>query len=187
MRLKMAENSLFAILLRSSWWISLAVALAFAAVSKAVLPDEYFIFGALGGFPFLVIACIAFWRQMRAPSAAQVEQRLKAAQALGAREFQAALTDAWRARGYSVSLSTHPGADLVLQRDNRTTVVACRRWKAVNHGVEPLRELLAAREAAQAGDCVYMAMTELSANAQKFAKDKRIELLGPQALATLLG
>ena len=39
MRLKMSENSLFAILLRSSWWISLLVALFVATLSRAVLPD----------------------------------------------------------------------------------------------------------------------------------------------------
>ena len=39
--LKMAPNSLFAILLRSPWWISVGIALVFALASKALLPAEY--------------------------------------------------------------------------------------------------------------------------------------------------
>ena len=63
MRLKMARNSLFAVLLRSSWWISLAVALVVAAASRALLPTEYWVFGAMGSFPFVVIAGIALLKQ----------------------------------------------------------------------------------------------------------------------------
>ena len=56
--LKMAPNSLFAILLRSPWWISVGIALGFALASKALLPGEYWLFGAMGGFPFTVIGAV---------------------------------------------------------------------------------------------------------------------------------
>ena len=72
MKFRMAEKSLFAILLRSSWWISLALAVAFAAVSRLLLPPDLFWFGAMGGFPFLVIAVLAARRQLREPRAAQI-------------------------------------------------------------------------------------------------------------------
>ena len=50
----MAENSLFAILLRSSWWISAAVAVGIVLLSRVALPQQYFIFGAVAGLPFAV-------------------------------------------------------------------------------------------------------------------------------------
>ena len=56
MKFKMSEQSLFAILLRSPWWISLALAVGFALLARALLPAEYFVFGVMGGFPFIVIA-----------------------------------------------------------------------------------------------------------------------------------
>ena len=76
MKFKMAEKSLFAILLRSPWWISFAIAVAFGLASKALLPAQYFVFGALGGLPFVVIGVIAAWRQFSAPSTAHVEGTL---------------------------------------------------------------------------------------------------------------
>jgi restriction system protein len=78
-KFRMAEKSLFAILLRSPWWISLVLAGVIALVSKLALPAEMFWFGAMGGFPFLVIAVMAARRQMQQPSAARVQQTLQAA------------------------------------------------------------------------------------------------------------
>ena len=41
MKLKMSENSLFAILLRSPWWISMVLVAVFALASGALLPAPY--------------------------------------------------------------------------------------------------------------------------------------------------
>ena len=59
----MAENSLFAILLRSPWWVSLGVALALALLMRLLLPKDYAVAGMLGALPFVVIAAIAAWKQ----------------------------------------------------------------------------------------------------------------------------
>ena len=64
----MAENSLFAVLMRSRWWISFAICAAVVLVSLAVFPKDISPFAALGAFPFFVVGCIAFYRQMSAPS-----------------------------------------------------------------------------------------------------------------------
>ena len=63
MKLKMSEKSLFAILLRSPWWVSLAIVAVFVLASSALLPSPYVAFGMMGAFPFLVIAIMAAWRQ----------------------------------------------------------------------------------------------------------------------------
>ncbi len=59
----MAPNSLFAILLRSPWWISFCVAVGIIVLARVALPSQYFIFGAVGPLPLLVIGSIASWRQ----------------------------------------------------------------------------------------------------------------------------
>ena len=57
--LKMAENSLFAILLRNPWWVSFGIVGVFVLGSTALLPKDYVAVGIMGAFPFLVIGSMA--------------------------------------------------------------------------------------------------------------------------------
>ena len=81
MKLKMARNSLFAVLLRSPWWISFALVLLVALASRALLPEQYVLFGVMGGFPFLVIGGIAAYRQLRAPGDEEIAHSLRVLEA----------------------------------------------------------------------------------------------------------
>ena len=74
--MKMHQNSLFAILLRAPWWISLVVAGFTGALSGMVLQKfgMHPLYAVFVASPFLVIACVAGWRQLRAPSAAKVSR-----------------------------------------------------------------------------------------------------------------
>ncbi|CAN7654201.1 restriction endonuclease [Pseudorhodoferax sp. LjRoot39] len=185
MKLKMAENSLFAILLRSRWWISLAIACGFVLVAAALLPREYALAGALGGVPFAIIGAIALKRQWGAPSAAMVEAQLARAAGMSWNEFAAALESAYRKAGYEVKKTTG-GADFVLEKGGRTTLVSAKRWKAARQGVEPLRELDAARRAKEADAAVFLALGELSENAGAFARQAPIRVIQGPDLAVLL-
>lgn len=185
MKLKMAQNSLFAILLRSRWWISFAIALGFVVVSMALLPPQYALFGAVGGLPFAVIGAIALKRQWGAPSPVQVQARLQRAAAMSWGEFGGALEATYRSAGYEVQ-RTNGGADFVLSKGGRTTLVSAKRWKAARQGVEPLRELEAARRAREADAAVFLALGELSENAAAFARATPIRVLQGAELAVLL-
>lgn len=186
-KLKMAKNSLFAILLRSPWWVSIAVVAAFAMASIALLPPEYVPFGLMGAIPFLVIGGVAALRQMRAPSARQVEQTLNAAGAMSWRDFSQALESAYGRRGYEVRRLDGQVADLQLMQGAQTTLVAAKRWKAGSHGVEPLRALDAARKALDASQCVYLTLFEVNDKTRRFAEQHAIVLVHGVALAQLLG
>ncbi|WP_082524752.1 restriction endonuclease [Pseudorhodoferax sp. Leaf274] len=185
MKLKMAENSLFAILLRSRWWISLAIACGFVLVSAALLPREYALAGALGGVPFAIIGAIALKRQWGAPSATMVEAQLARAAGMPWNEFAAALESAYRKAGYTVQRTTG-GADFVLEKGGRTTLVSAKRWKAARQGVEPLRELDAARRAKDADAAVFLALGALSENADAFARQAPVRVVQGADLAVLL-
>ncbi len=182
----MAENSLFAILLRSPWWISLLVAIALAALLRLLLPPEYAVPAMLGSFPFVVIAAIAAWKQLRAPSAAQLAQTVQRLQTLSSRDFAAAIEAAFRAQGHEVRRLQVPGADLELSKGARRTVVAYRRWKAAKLGVEPLRELQAAQQRLEADASLYVAAGEPSEQAGDFVRASKIQLIGLSELAQLL-
>lgn len=173
MKLRMAENSLFGILLRSPWWVSAAVAAAFAAAAWALLPQAWRLPGALAGFPFVVIAAMAAWRQRHAPSAARIEQAGQALRTLAWPAFADLLEQAFRRDGHTVT-RRQGAADFELERKGRRMLVSARRWKSAQTGLEPLRELQAAREKAEAPDALYIGMGELSEPAAAFAAAQRI-------------
>lgn len=186
-KFKMSENSLFAVLLRSPWWISFVLVAVIALISRALLPREYFVFGALGGFPIFVVGCIAAWRQLRAPSKAKVSQMLDSVQGMHWNAFSQALTHAWVTQGYDVNVASKGVVDLRLAKDGKTFLVSARRWKAATHGVEPLRELYTAMQTQDAQGAIYIAAQgSVSENAALFARDHGITLLQGPALAALL-
>ena len=185
MKFKMAPNSLFAVLLRSPWWISMFVALLVAAVAFALLPEQYRVLGAMGGFPFVVIGLIALWQQMRLPSAKRSEEILQAVRAMSWPEFSALLEEGFARQGYRVE-RLQGVADFALSREGATTLVAARRWKAARQGEEALQALRDAAQARGASNCLYVALGDLSAQAQGFAKRHQIQLMQGPALAFLL-
>ena len=186
MKLKMAPNSLFAVLLRSPWWISIAVVLAFAIASRALLPEQYMVFGIMGSLPFLVIGVIGAFKQFQAPSEDQVARILENAAAMSWRDFSGALELAYGQQGYRIERLDGRAADLVLAKAGRRTLVAGKRWKAGNHGIEPLRALLEARRAQDTSHCVYITLADISDKTRRFASQNQIELLHGAALAQLL-
>ena len=184
----MAEKSLFAMLLRSPWWVSFVVVGLIVLASGAFLPKEYFVVGALAGFPIFVVGCIAAWKQLRAPNPAKVVEMLDAVASMPWRSFADTLASAWTRVGYTVErLNNHPGADMRLALRGKTTLVSAKRWKAATHGVEPLRELHAAMQAGDAPAGVYVAaLGQVSDNAQVFAREHGIVVLQGDAVARLL-
>lgn len=185
MKFKMAKQSLFAILLRSPWWISMGIALVFGGASRALLPDAYWQFGAMGGLPFLAIGCIRLWRQLRAPSSQRLATIESAVAAMSWREFEQALQRAYEQDGYTVRRS-QGAADLAITREGRTTLVAARRWKAAAHGEEGLQALRSAMDAQGASGCLYITLGQLSAKAQRYAQAQSVQVMQGAALALLL-
>ena len=185
----MSENSLFAMLLRSPWWISFLIVGAITLAAGALLPKQYFAVGAMAGLPILVVGCIAAWRQLHAPSPARVADMLSAVGAMPWRQFADTLADAWTRAGYTVERLNDktPGADMRLMLGGKTTLVSAKRWKASTHGVEPLRELHSAMVAQDAPAGIYIvAQGLLSDNAATFAREHAIVVLHSTAVAHLL-
>jgi len=186
MKLKMSDNSLFAILLRSPWWISLLIVAVFTLLSFALLPQGYVAFGVMGAFPFLVITVLAARKQWNAPSAARVADMLARSGTMSWRDFSALIGQRYVEQGYAVTRLNSPAADFLLARGAQRTLVSCKRWKAAVHGVEALRELVAAKEAHEAQHCLYMSLAPVSDTAQRFAKAQGVTLLAGNALGHFL-
>lgn len=183
MKLAMHRSSLFAILLRSPWWASVAVAIGVVAGMRLVLPEVYAFFSAA---PFLVVAALAAWQQLRAPSAAKVAQRLEALRAQPWEAFAGAVESAFRRDGYAVSRLDGREADFELTKSGRVSVVSCKRWKVARTGIEPLRELDAARRRREAHHCIYIAAGDVTENAVAFSAKHSVTLLRGAELVRLL-
>jgi restriction system protein len=184
--MQMAKNSLFAILLSSPWWVSAAVAAVVGLLAWVLLPEAWRVAGAFSGFPFVVIAILSAWRLRHAPSAARIEQTVQAAGAMSWPEFASLLEQAFQRDGHTVRRCAGSAADFELERKGRRMLVSARRWKAARTGLEPLRELQAARDKAEAPDALCICLGELSEKAQSFAAEHRIAVWQAAELAQAL-
>lgn len=182
MKFKLNERSLFAVLLRSPWWISLLIALLISLVARALLPPDYAVVVMLGTVPFVVIAALAGWRQWRAPGGAGLDAALERAAAMNWRDFAAWVQESYARQGYSVTRLEGGAADFRLVRQGQTRLLSCRRWKAASHGVEALRALQAACEQ-EGAQGVYLSLAPVSEAAARQAQAAGLQLLHGQALA----
>jgi restriction system protein len=163
LKFKLNEKSIFAILLRSPWWISYAIAIAIGVAGVALLPANLYLIGALGGFSFIVIGSIAAYRQFQAPSNAHVAGTLEKIAAMSWREFSAALDKA-----------------------GRSTLIACKRWKAARLGIDTFQALHQAGETMEANGCLCITMAEVTDKAMQYAAAHQIRLIRATELAHLL-
>jgi len=186
MKLKMSRNSIFAILLRSPWWMSAGVALLLCVVGFAALPKDLAAFGVFAAVPFAVIAVIAAYKQWKRPSQARVQAVAQAAAGMSWAAFADTLAAGFVRDGCEVQRLDLPGADFALTRAGALAIVSARRWKAARVGIEPLRELQAVREKRGAREAIFIALGEVSENARQYAASQDVSLMAAPELAKLL-
>jgi restriction system protein len=176
MKFKMAENSLFAILMRNPWWISLLIVICFCLLCLALLPKNLVIFGMMGTFPFIITGAVALKRQWGKPSPAKLQAELDRLSALSWRDFSAELEGKFVKQGFEVTRLTSGVADFKLEKAGHVTLVAAKRYKANTHGVEALQALVAQQEAQGADKAMYVCLSPVTAQAAKFAKENGVVL-----------
>jgi restriction system protein len=186
MNFKLREQSLFAILLRSPWWISFLVAGGIGLISRAALPENFSAYALFSGGPFLIIGFIAAWQQWRRPSESDTGKILDAVANMAWSSFSDAVEESYRGDGYEVTRFTGGGADFEISKAGTKRLVACKRWKAARQGIEPLRELRTSAEASGIRDCIYLTVGEVTENAHRFAAANHIDLVQGVRLAQLL-
>lgn len=185
MRFQPRPNSLFAILLRKPWWVSLLVAGVIALVSFALVPPDLAPFAAASGLPFVVIAVIALKNQWGRPSPAEVERVAQAVSAMAWEPFSARLEQAFVRDGWQVE-RLHGAADLRLRKGGRHVLVAARRWKAARQGEDALLALQALCEAQEATGAMFITLGEVGPRAHEVAAANGIAIVQHEGLAQLL-
>ena len=181
---KPAEGSLFALLMRAPFWVSLLLAAGIFAVARNFLPD---LLAAATTLPTLGIAAMSGWQQFKTPSASRVTETLDSLRQMSWGQFSAVIAEAFRRDGYQVG---KPEAGIIsyeLHKNGYKTLVSCKRWKVDQTGIGPLRELAEAALAREARSCVYVATGEFTETARAFAREKGMQLLNGAELVTKVG
>ena len=186
MAFKLPKNSLFAILLRSSWWISFAIAGALSLIAMALLPEAYRAVGALSSFPFVVIGVIALRRQWNLPGSQEIARASETLSTLNWQSFVPLAQAALEETGRVVRPHKGEGAEFVIHDNGGCRLVSARRWKSARLGIESLRELIAAFDAAGARGGIIMCLGEITEPARKLAQSSAIEIWGAPELAARL-
>lgn len=186
MKWKMSDRSLFAILLRSPWWVSFVLVAAISLAASALLPDPYKIVGALCSFPFAVVGSMAAWRQRKQLSPAQAHALQNALASMHWREFSALLHQAFVLEGYTVAPLANGLADFSLTRQGQTTLVCAKRWKAAAWGMDNLQTLVNERQAQNAKHLMCVSLQDIPPTLKKFAAQNQVTWLSGQSLWALV-
>jgi restriction system protein len=178
----MAKQTLFHLLSRQPWWVTLAVAFVVFWIAYGIFPPV----APFVALPFVVLGAYIAFIQFRKGSPGNVDERLDELRSLTWEAFSAAVTVAYRKQGYTVLPPDGAGYDFKLVRDGRTTLLQCRRWKVNQVGEGPVRELAHAVERGDAARGICIAAGEFSAPARKFAAGEPVTLVSGRDLTELV-
>jgi restriction system protein len=179
-----AKGSLFALLARSPFWVSLLIAGALFAVARNFLPNLLALATTL---PFLGIAAFAGWRQFKTPSPTRVAETLDSLREMTWGQFSTVIAEAFQREGYEVGGLEGGVVNYELHKNGYKSLLSCKRWKVAQTGIGPLRELFEVMQAREARDCIYVATGDFTETARAFALEMGMRLLNGAELATLVG
>ncbi|MFC5583280.1 restriction endonuclease [Rhodanobacter terrae] len=114
---------------------------------------------------------------------------LDSLRAMSWRQFEMLVGEAFRRQGYTIQ-ETGPGADggidLILRKDGKTTLVQCKQWKTQRVDVKVVREMFGLLAHHGAAAVKIVAVGNYTADAQRFAQGKAIELIHGETLLAMV-
>ena len=115
---------------------------------------------------------------------------LDSLRSLSWRQFELLVGEAFRRQGYAVQETGLGGADggidLLLRKEGKLTLVQCKRWKTQRVDVKVVREMFGLLAHHQASAVKIIAVGAYTADAQRFAAGKPIELITGMALLDMV-
>ena len=183
MKFKMAQGSLFAVLMRSPWWYSVLIALLVVAIGLVLVGGKYLILGIATALPFIGIATYSAYSQSQRPGMKRVLEVEQAARKMPVAELAKTIADNYEKINFDVIAFKGDEAELELERGMHKFLLSCKRFKAAKTGIEPLKKLTTAGEKHEVSGYLYVALGEISANALAYAQKNNIELIQAEALA----
>lgn len=178
----MPQQTLFHLLSRQPWWITLLVAFVLFWIAYSIFPPV----APFVAVPFVLLSAYIAFVQFRKGTPGDPTERLKELRAMTWETFSAEVTEAYRKQGYTVVPGEGAGHDFKLVRDGRTTLLQCRRWKVNQVGEGPVRELARAIERSEAARGICVTAGDFSAPARRLAASEPIALVSGVELAALV-
>ena len=185
------------------WWLNLVLGAIAFVVLRYIIPNIEFqsplvagVAKAAPGFSFaaLVIFSVApalsFFLQHKKNKLVDSQTSIDTIRQLSWKEFELLLSEAFRRQGYAIqeNLKGGPdgGVDLVLSKDGLRTLVQCKHWKHSKVGVSVIRELYGVVTAAGADRGIVVCSGDYTQEAQDFARQTGIQLVGENDLLKML-
>ena len=152
---------------------------AFASLGQYILPMLF----TLGSLVSLIK------RTQRKNLHTEVSQGDRLLKDISWQEFELLIGEHFRQNGFKVTETgsgADGGIDLVLKKEGQKYLVQCKHWKAYKVGVKPVRELLGVMASNGASGGYFVASGEYTADAVRFGKANKIELIDGKALEQIL-
>ena len=120
----------------------------------------------------------------------ETQTGLDSLRAMSWRKFEMLAGEAFRRQGYAIQETGLGGADggidLILRKDGKTTLVQCKQWKKQRVDVKVVREMFGLLAHHGAAAVKIVAVGDYTADAQRFAQGKPIELIHGEALLAMV-
>ncbi|WP_203322014.1 restriction endonuclease [Pseudoxanthomonas beigongshangi] len=135
-------------------------------------------------------ALASFFNARRTRRLLDTRTDLESLAALGWRDFERLVGEAFRRRGYSVEETGLGGADggidLILRRDGRRILVQCKQWRRERVPVNVVREMYGLMAHHRADEVRIAALGGFTPDAERFAEGKRIGLIDGSTLLAMI-
>ena len=197
------DDGIFELLLVLPWWVSVAVSgiayFGLAVVLPSMAIDNPLLKGVAQGTrifaPFVAlflllpapISALNAWRKRRLLNS---QKSIASIRALGWKEFEELVAEAYRRRGYNVTENRRGGADggvdVRLSKNGQTHLVQCKQWKTQKVGVKVVREMFGVMTAENAASVIIISSGKFTQEARNFAGGKPIELVDGEALLQMI-
>jgi len=136
-------------------------------------------------------AAVKSWiGQQRRRKLLDAQQGLESIAALGWRHFEQLVGEAFRRQGYNVEETglgcADGGIDLILRKNGRRVLVQCKQWRRRQISVNVVREMYGLLAHHGADEVKIACSGTYTRDAEEFAKDKPIELIGGEELLRMV-
>jgi len=172
------------------WYMSTVNNPVWQAMGRQLSAGAYAPFAWIALIICWIAALVSFMGSRRRRHLLEKQTGLDSLRAMSWREFEMLVGEAFRRQGYTIQETGLGGADggidLILRKDGKTTLVQCKQWKTQRVDVKVVREMFGLLAHHGAAAVKIVAIGDYTADAQRFAQGKPIELIHGEALLAMV-
>jgi len=172
------------------WYMSTVNNPVWQAMGRQLSAGAYAPFAWIALLLCWIAALASFLGSRRRRHLLERQTGLDSLRAMSWREFEMLVGEAFRRHGYAIQETGLGGADgvvdLILRKNGKTTLVQCKQWKTQRVDVKVVREMFGLLAHHGAAAVKIVAVGDYTADAQRFAQGKPIELIYGEALLAMV-